>query len=47
MVETKGKLSSLVHRHLVFILAAQLSEGTNSLVDPFVTIDFLPTLDGS
>jgi hypothetical protein len=31
----------------VFILASQVIEGANSFMDPFVTIDFLPTLDGS
>ena len=41
MVETERHLSSLVHGHLVLILASELSESAYSLVDPLITVDLL------
>ena len=41
MVETKRHLSSLVHGHFVLIFAAHLSKGTDTLVQPLITVDLL------
>lgn len=41
MKQTEGLLSLFVHRHLVLELAALLSEGAGSIMNPFVTVDLL------
>lgn len=43
MVKAKRELSSLVERHLVLVFTAKLRKSTDSLVDPFVTVDLLST----
>lgn len=39
--EAKGLLRGLVQGHLVLKLAPRLGEGTSSLVDPHVAVDFV------
>jgi len=39
LTQAELNLRGLIHWHLVLILAAQLSEGTDTLVDPLVAID--------
>lgn len=45
MVKTERELRRLVHGHLMLVLAPQLSERTDSLMNPLVTIDFLAAWD--
>ena len=44
VVEAKAYLGFLVSWHLMLVLASHLSEGTNTLVDPLITIDLLAAL---
>jgi hypothetical protein len=46
MVETESHLGSLVHGHLMLVLATHLGECADALVDPFVAIDLLSTTLG-